>query len=76
MRDLAVEHALTAVELCEEWMAYAAIDSRVLTDASCEELAVKLAGRPKPKGDTLKKKSRAAAASERRVLTRNDIDEL
>lgn len=72
VRDLAVEHGLTAAELCEEWMAHAAIDSRELTDVSCEAWAIKLGIKNKSKSE--KKKKKHIITNDRTIHTKNDIN--
>ena len=78
MHDLAVQYELTAAELSEDWMAYAAQHgSRELTDRSCDEWAAILAVQHKTKGHVAKKKGVARKLhSERKVHTKNDFDEL
>jgi DNA polymerase alpha subunit B len=71
LRDLAVQHGLTADELSEHWVAYAANGSRELTETSCDEWSIKLAA--SKKGGVGKKHGQL---SERKVYTKNDIAEL
>ena len=71
MRDLAVQYGLTADELSEHWVAYAANGLRELTEGSCDEWSIKLAA--SKKGGAGKKHGQL---SERKVYTKNDIAEL
>lgn len=71
MRDLAVQHGLSAEELSESWVAHAANGSRELTETSCDEWATKLAV-GKGKGGSKKQ----LLLSERKVHTKNDLAEL
>ena len=70
MRDLAVQHGLTAEELSEHWVAHAANGSRELTEASCDEWATKLAV-SKGKGGVVRR-----SQDQRKLHTKQDLADL